>query len=133
MARDGLLPKTFARVHPRFRTPHVTTIVTGLVVAFFASFMNIDEMVDLTNIGTLFAFILVCLGVIILRARDPHRERSFRVPWHPVIPILGILSCAFLMTGLPLVTWERFGIWLLVGAVIYLFYGRLRSKLARRK
>lgn len=132
MARDGLLPRTFARVHPRFKTPHVTTIVTGLVVAFFASFMNIDEMVDLTNIGTLFAFILVCVGVIILRARDPHRERSFRVPLHPVVPVLGIISCAFLMTGLPLITWERFGIWLVVGIVIYLLYGRVRSKLHGR-
>ncbi len=132
MARDGLLPRSFARVHPRFKTPATTTMLTGLVVAFFAAFMNIDEMVDLTNIGTLFAFALVCLGVIVLRIRDPHRPRSFRVPFHPVVPVLGIAACVFLMTGLPTVTWERFFIWLAVGAVIYFLYSRRHSRLHPR-
>jgi basic amino acid/polyamine antiporter, APA family len=129
MARDGLLPPSFARVHPRFKTPYVTTLITGVLVALFAAFMNIDEMVDLTNIGTLFAFSLVCLGVIILRIREPERHRTFRVPWSPVVPLLGIASCVFLMTGLPVVTWERFVIWLLVGAAVYFLYGMKRSKI----
>jgi basic amino acid/polyamine antiporter, APA family len=131
MARDGLLPQSFARVHPRFKTPHVTTIVTGLLVALFAAFMNIDEMVDLTNIGTLFAFALVCLGVVILRVREPERHRAFRVPWSPFVPVLGILCCVFLMTGLPSVTWERFFIWLAAGSLIYFLYGMKRSRLHR--
>ncbi len=133
MARDGLLPPAFAKVHPRFKTPYVTTIVTGIAVASFAAFMNIDEMVDLTNIGTLFAFVLVCLGVIVLRIRDPHRPRAFKVPFSPVVPILGIAACIFLMTGLPGVTWERFFIWLAVGAVVYFGYGRVRSVLNNAK
>jgi len=94
MARDGLLPATFARVHPRFHTPHVTTILTGVAVGVCAMFTSIDEMVDLTNIGTLFAFILVCIGILILRAREPQRPRAFRTPFVPVVPMLGVLSCA---------------------------------------
>jgi APA family basic amino acid/polyamine antiporter len=128
MARDGLLPESFAKVHKRFRTPYVTTILTGLVVAFFAAFTNIDEMVDLTNIGTLFAFILVCLGVIVLRIRDPNRKRAFKSPFFPLVPILGILSCLYLMLGLPGVTYVRFVIWLIVGLVIYFVYGYKRAK-----
>ncbi len=129
MARDGLLPQSFARVHPRFRTPHVTTIVTGLAVGVCSMFTTIDEMVDLTNIGTLFAFILVCLGVIILRRREPDRPRSFRTPLVPLVPILGIASCVYLMTGLPWVTWMRFALWLGVGMIVYFSYGFRRSRL----
>jgi APA family basic amino acid/polyamine antiporter len=129
MSRDGLLPPLFARIHPRFGTPHVTTIVTGVVVAAFAAVTNIDEMVDLTNIGTLFAFILVCLGVLVLRQRDPDRPRPFRVPLAPWTPVLGMLSCFYLITGLPWVTWLRFAVWLAAGMVVYLFYGMRRSKL----
>jgi basic amino acid/polyamine antiporter, APA family len=131
MARDGLLPPSFAKVHPRFRTPHVTTILTGVVVAVFAMFASIDEMVDLTNIGTLFAFVLVCLGIIVLRRIEPDRHRAFKTPWVPVVPILGIISCLYLMMGLPWITWLRFGVWLLVGMVIYFFYGFRRSRLLR--
>ena len=127
MARDGLLPRSFSNVHPKYRTPHVTTIFTGLAVGICSMFTSIDEMVDLTNIGTLFAFILVCLGIIILRRRDPDRPRAFRTPFVPVVPVLGIISCLYLMTGLPVVTWYRFGIWLLVGMVIYFMYGFKRS------
>src|SRR5436309_14969503 len=97
MARDGLLPASFAKVHPRFRTPHVTTILTGIAVGVCAMFTSIDEMVDLTNIGTLFAFILVCIGVIILRVREPERPRAFKTPWVPLIPALGVVSCLNLM------------------------------------
>src|SRR5689334_25275737 len=129
MARDGLLPQSFARVHPRFRTPHVTTILTGVFVGVCAMFTSIDEMVDLTNIGTLFAFILVCVGILILRKRDPNRPRAFKTPWVPLIPLLGVVSCAYLMMGLPWVTWLRFAIWLLVGMMVYAFYGFKKSGL----
>ena len=130
MARDGFLPPVFARVHPRFRTPHVTTILTGLLVGLAAAFANIDEMVDLTNIGTLFAFILVCLGIIILRFKDPGRERPFRVPLGPVLlPLMGVLSCAFLIYYLPPSSWMRFFLWLVVGLVIYFLYGYRHSRL----
>ena len=129
MARDGLLPKKFASVHPKFKTPHVTTILTGVAVGVTSMFTNIDEMVDLTNIGTLFAFVLVCLGVLILRRREPERPRAFKTPFVPLVPILGILSCVYLMRGLPHITWLRFGIWLAVGMVIYFLYGYRHSRL----
>jgi APA family basic amino acid/polyamine antiporter len=129
MARDGLLPQSFAKVHPRFQTPHVTTILTGVAVGVCAMFTSIDEMVDLTNIGTLFAFILVCIGIVILRRREPERRRTFRVPWSPVLPLLGVVSCVYLMLGLPWITWIRFGLWLVVGMVVYFSYGFRRSRL----
>jgi APA family basic amino acid/polyamine antiporter len=133
MARDGLLPKSFARVHPRFRTPHVTTILTGIAVGGCAMFTSIDEMVDLTNIGTLFAFILVCLGILILRRRDPARPRAFRTPWVPAVPLLGVVSCVYLMFGLPWITWIRFGLWLMVGLAVYYSYGYRNSGLRSLK
>jgi APA family basic amino acid/polyamine antiporter len=124
MARDGLLPQVAARVHPKFRTPHVTTILTGLFVATFAGVANIGEVVDLTNIGTLFAFILVCLGVIVLRLREPDRPRPFRVPFGPwLIPLLGAASCLYLMVYLPPASWWRFVGWLTLGMAIYFAYG----------
>jgi APA family basic amino acid/polyamine antiporter len=131
MARDGLLPPSFAKVHPRFRTPHVTTILTGVAVGVCAMFTSIDEMVDLTNIGTLFAFILVCIGILVLRKRDPHRQRAFKTPWVPLIPVLGVISCAYLMLGLPWVTWVRFALWLVLGMAIYMSYGFKRSGLVK--
>ncbi len=132
MARDGLLPPWAAKIHPRFRTPHVTTIITGTFVAFFAAFANINEVVDLTNIGTLFAFLLVSAGILVLRAKEPDRPRPFRTPFVPLVPILSIASCLFLMVQLPLVTWIRFGLWLALGLVIYLLYGYRRSRLRDR-
>jgi APA family basic amino acid/polyamine antiporter len=131
MARDGLLPQNFAKVHPKYRTPYVTTIFTGLAVGIVSMFTSIDEMVDLTNIGTLFAFVLVCIGIIILRKREPNRPRSFKTPLVPLIPILGVLSCLYLMLGLPWITWARFGIWLIVGMFIYFMYGYKKSMLRR--
>jgi APA family basic amino acid/polyamine antiporter len=128
MARDGLLPKWAARTHPRFQTPHVATIVTGAFVALTAAFANINEMVELTNIGTLFAFILVAAGVLILRHTEPDRPRPFRVPASPWTQLLAIGFCGFLMSRLPLVTWLRFGIWLVIGGVIYFAYGRRHSR-----
>jgi APA family basic amino acid/polyamine antiporter len=128
MARDGLLPSKFASVHPRFKTPHVTTILTGVFVGVFAAFASIDEVIDLTNIGTLFAFILVCAGIIVLRYKDPARVRPFRVPLGPwLFPVLGVVSCFFLMFYLPPASWWRFIGWLMLGFSIYLSYGYTRS------
>ena len=128
MARDGLLPPVFASVHPKYKTPHVTTILTGVIVGGFAAVMSIDEMVDLTNIGTLFAFVLVCVGIIILRHKDPGRVRPFRVPFGAwLIPTLGAISCIFLMYYLPPASWWRFIGWLMLGMSIYLSYGYVRS------
>ena len=132
MARDGLLPKVFYKVHPRFRTPHFSTIITGVFVAAFAAVASIDEMVDLTNIGTLFAFILVCAGIIVLRVKDPARHRPFRVPFGLVIPILGIVSCLYLIYFLPPTSWLRFAAWLNFGFVIYVGYGAVHSRLTGR-
>jgi APA family basic amino acid/polyamine antiporter len=133
MARDGLLPKVFAKVHPKFRTPHVTTILTGVLVGVTAMFTSLDDMVNLTNIGTLFAFILICLGIIVLRFKDPDRERPFRVPFGPVLlPVLGIVSCLGLIYYLPPSSWWRFVGWLGVGLVIYLLYGYRHSRLHAR-
>jgi APA family basic amino acid/polyamine antiporter len=131
MSRDGLLPKYFARVHPVYQTPHTTTIWTGIVVAAISAVANINEIVELTNIGTLFAFVLVCLGVIILRRTDPDIPRVFRTPFVPLVPILGIVMCVYLMLGLPLVTWIRFGVWLVAGLILYFSYGFWKSKLRK--
>jgi len=132
MARDGLLPKYFASVHPKFKTPHVTTIWTGVFVGFFSAFVDINEAVELTNIGTLFAFVLVNIGIIILRYKEPERPRPFKTPLVPLIPILGILSNLYLMISLPWVTWVRFGIWLIIGLSIYTLYGFRKSVLRGR-
>lgn len=129
MARDGLLPPFFAKVHPKFKTPYIGTIITGTFVATFAAFANIAEVVDLTNIGTLFAFILVSVGVIVLRRTDPDRKRPFRVPWVPITPMISVVACFYLMYKLPGITWIRFGIWLLVGLVLYFLYGAKHSRL----
>ncbi len=128
MARDGLLPSVFATVHPKYHTPHVTTILTGIIVGGIAAFATVDEMVSLTNIGTLFAFILVCVGVIVLRRKDPTRFRPFRVPLGPyLLPGLGAISCAFLIYYLPEGSYWRFVGWLMLGLAIYLSYGYTRS------
>jgi APA family basic amino acid/polyamine antiporter len=133
MARDGLLPPFIAKVHPKYKTPHVGTIVTGLFVGIFAAFANIAEVVDLTNIGTLFAFVLVSLGVIVLRHKEPDRHRPFRVPFVPWTPIISIVACIYLMINLPRVTWIRFGLWLLVGLIFYWLYGLSHSRLRKRR
>jgi basic amino acid/polyamine antiporter, APA family len=173
MARDGLLPPVFYKVHPKFKTPHISTILTGVFVAVFAAVASIDEMVDLTNIGTLFAFILVCAGIIVLRKKDPARPRPFRVPtgwmWtvllyiaytvgvvlfpvsitakvvalvvgagvftvsrNHIFPVLGVLSCLYLIYYLPPTSWLRFAAWLNLGFVIYVGYGAVNSRLTGR-
>jgi APA family basic amino acid/polyamine antiporter len=131
MARDGLLPEYFARIHPRFRTPHITTIWTGIAVGGVAMFTDIGSLADLTNIGTLFAFVLVCLGVIVLRRTDRNRPRPFRVPLVPIFPIIGIILCGALMLSLPIETWVRFFVWLVLGLAIYFLYSVSHSKLRR--
>src|SRR5882724_6957720 len=131
MARDGLLPQYFARIHPRFRTPYVTTIWTGVVVGGVAMLVDIGSLSDLTNIGTLFAFILVCVGVAVLRRTDAGRPRPFRVPLVPLFPIVGVLLCFVLMLSLPVLTWIRFFVWLGIGLLIYFLYSVRHSKLRR--
>ncbi len=131
MARDGLLPGWAATVHKKYRTPHVTTIITGVFVGVFAAVAPIEEVIELTNIGTLFAFVIVAVGILVLRKVDPDRPRPFRTPWVPLVPILAILSCLWLMMGLPMITWVRFGIWLAVGMALYFLYGKKNSVLQR--
>ena len=129
MSRDGLLPKWAGKVHPKFRTPHISTILTGIFVGGFAAVTNINEVVELCNIGTLFAFILVAIGILILRKTEPERLRPFRTPLVPWVPIGAILSCGYLMAELPWVTWVRFFVWLAAGLVIYFAYGYRRAKM----
>ena len=129
MSRDGLLPRAFSSVHPRFRTPHVATLLTGTFVAVFAAVASIDEMVDLTNIGTLFAFLIVAVGILVLRVREPRRPRPFRVPLGWTLPVLGIASCLYLIYYLPPTSWLRFAAWLNIGFAIYAGYGSRFSRL----
>jgi APA family basic amino acid/polyamine antiporter len=132
MARDGLLPPWAAKLHPSFRTPYITTIITGAFVAFSAAFAPIGWVLELTNIGTLFAFVLVAMGIWILRHTDPGRPRPFRTPWVPVLPIVSALFCVYLMVSLPLLTWLRFGLWMAIGLSLYFLYGSRHSKLRTR-
>jgi APA family basic amino acid/polyamine antiporter len=132
MSRDGLLPKVFSRVHPRFRTPHVSTWITGIVVSIGCSVLTPDQAIGLTNIGTLFAFILVSIGVIVLRRRAPNLPRPFKVPLYPVTPILSALACLGLVLGLERSNWWRLLIWLVIGMVVYVGYGYGHSTLRRK-
>lgn len=130
MSRDGLLPPLFSQVHPRFRTPHISTLLVGVVVALVAGFTPIDVVAELTNIGTLAAFVLVSLGVLILRHTQPELPRGFRVPWMPVLPILSAIASLVLIFSLPWVTILRFIVWLILGFIIYFFYSISHSHLA---
>jgi len=130
MSRDGLLPAAFARLSAR-RTPWITTLVFGIATALMAALLPLSEIAKLVNIGTLFAFLIVNIGVIVLRRTQPDLERGFRVPFVPVFPLIGAALCIYLMTRLELVTWLRFGGWLVLGIVIYIFYGRFHSRLQR--
>jgi basic amino acid/polyamine antiporter, APA family len=130
MSRDGLLPKVFATVHPRFRTPHVSTIMTGAIIALVAGLTRIDVLGQLVSIGTLLAFVLVSIGIIILRKTLPDAPRPFRTPGVPYVPVIGALICLAQMVGLPFATWERLLIWLAIGLALYFSYSR-RWSLAR--
>ena len=131
MARDGLLPAAFGKVHPRYKTPYVTTILTGAVAATIAGLFPIGLLGELVSIGTLLAFVIVCAGIIVLRYTNPNAPRPFRTPMVPVVPILGILICGYMMYGLPGDTWLRLIIWMAIGLVIYFAYGIRHSRLGR--
>jgi len=129
MARDGLLPRWAAKIAPNRRVPYITTIVTGVFVAVWALFGDAHETYNLTNIGTLFAFALVSAGVFGLRFTEPARPRPFRVPWFWATTIVSVLLCIYVMLGLPLETWVRFGVWLAIGLALYFSYGFKHSRI----
>ncbi|MGQ0561905.1 MAG: amino acid permease [Gemmatimonadota bacterium] len=131
MARDGLLPPVFKKIHPKFRTPHITTAVTGIAVAITAGLFPIGALGHMVSIGTLLAFTIVCIGVLVLRYRQPELDRPFRTPGMPFVPILGAIFCLWLMYGLPGVTWVRLAIWLVIGLLIYFLYGANAAQRAR--
>ena len=133
MSRDRLLPDVFGRIHPRFRTPSVATWVAGFAVGIPAGLLDIGTVSNLSNIGTLFAFVLVSIAVLILRYREPNRPRSFKAPFGPVFPVLSIIFCIVLMMGLEVLTWAAFFIWLVTGLLIYFFYSRHRSEFAKAR
>ena len=131
MARDGLLPPVFGKVHPKFKTPYVTTILTGSIAAIVAGLFPIGLLGQLVSIGTLLAFVIVCAGVWVLRVRSPELPRSFKTPLVPLVPILGMVSCFALMAALPADTWIRLFVWLILGLIIYFAYGKKHSHLGR--
>ena len=133
MSRDRLFPKLFSAVHPRFKTPHWSTWIAGFAVGIPSGIFAVSDAADLSNIGTLFAFVLVSLGVIILRRTQPDRKRVFRVPFVPFFPLISIVLCGGLMTGLTVITWVRFVTWLILGLTIYIFYSRHRSEFANHR
>jgi APA family basic amino acid/polyamine antiporter len=128
MSRDRLLPTAFSKVHPKYRTPAYATWVAGILVAIPAGMFDVGTFAEMSNIGTLFAFVLVSIGVIVLRIRQPERKRGFRVPFGFVVPVLSVIFCGLLMAGLPAKTWIRFFVWLVIGLVVYFFYSRKRSE-----
>lgn len=132
MSRDGLLPTFFSHVHPKFRTPHRPTILLGVIIAIVAGFTPLSELAELVNIGTLFAFVVVAIGVIILRKSRPDLPRAFHTPWVPFVPILSVAASLWLMLNLPAETWLRFAIWMVIGFAVYFLYGRSHSRLAQR-
>ena len=133
MSRDGLLPKMFSHVHPRFRTPAIATWIAGFLVGIPGGILDIGTLSDLSNIGTLFAFVLVSLGVIILRYKQPERHRGFRAPGGLMAPVLSVVFCVLLMMGLPILTWLRFFVWLIIGLTVYWLYSRHRSEFSPRR
>lgn len=128
MSRDGLLPKLFAQVHPKFRTPYKGNMILCVFISLFAGLVPITVVGEMTSIGTLLAFVLVCIGVIVMRKREPNLPRAFKTPWVPVVPILGIITCLVMMLSLPLGTWIRLFIWLVIGLAVYFIYGKKNSK-----
>ncbi|MDE3151130.1 MAG: amino acid permease, partial [Gemmatimonadota bacterium] len=129
MARDGLLPSVFGKVHPKFQTPYITTILTGTVAGIVAGLFPIGLLGELVSIGTLLAFVIVCGGIIALRRSRPDIERPFRTPLVPLVPILGIFTCLFMMAFLPVDTWVRLIVWMAIGLVLYFTYGKSHSRI----
>jgi len=132
MSRDGLVPKIFSDIHPKFQTPHKSNMLFFVFVGLFAAFVPGDIVGDMTSIGTLFAFMLVCAGIIILRKTDPDIPRQFKTPWVPVVPILGIIVCGAMIYGLGWTNWTRLLLWLAFGFIIYFLYGARNSKLRNK-
>jgi basic amino acid/polyamine antiporter, APA family len=132
MAHDGLLPPFAKKIHPKFRTPHITSIITGVAVGIAAGFTPIGALGELVSIGTLLAFVIVSIGVVFLRYQRPELERPFRTPWVPFVPILAVLVCLGLMAGLPWETWLRLIVWMAIGLVIYFAYGYSHSEVRKR-
>ena len=131
MAKDGLLPQWAAKIHPKYRTPHITTMITGAIVAVMGALVPIGVLGQLVNIGTLFAFVIVSIGVIVLRRTRPDLHRPFKVPFSPYVPILSAGASLYLMYGLPFDTWLRLIVWMAIGLVLYFAYGMRHSKLNR--
>jgi APA family basic amino acid/polyamine antiporter len=132
LGRDGLVPNSFfGAVHPKWRTPWKSTILTGLFVAAMAGFIPLSILAEMTSIGTLFAFVIVCAAVLVMRRTNPNAKRPFRAPFVPLVPILGILTCLLLMFSLPYENWIRLIVWLLIGLIIYFLYGRRHSVMSR--
>ncbi|WMX44478.1 amino acid permease [Streptomyces roseicoloratus] len=131
MSRDGLLPRFFSVTHPRFKTPYRPTILLGVVIAIVSGFTSINELATLVNIGTLFAFVMVAAGVIVLRRTRPDLHRAFRTPWVPALPVISIAASLWLMLNLPGETWFRFAVWMVIGVVVYFAYGRKHSRLGK--
>jgi APA family basic amino acid/polyamine antiporter len=133
MSRDGLLPPWAGRIHPRFRTPHVTTIVTGVVVAVASGLSSLGTLGNLVNIGTLLAFVIVAVGITVMRRRDPDAPRPFKVPFVPWVPALSAVASIVLMASLPWESWERLILWMVLGVAVYFVYGARHSALRRRR
>ena len=133
MSKDGLLPKLFSQVHPKFRTPYKGNILLCIFISLFAGLVPINVVGEMTSIGTLLAFVLVCIGIIVLRKREPNLPRPFKTPWVPVVPILGIITCLVMMFSLPQGTWIRLFVWLVIGLAVYFFYGKKNSKVRSEK
>jgi APA family basic amino acid/polyamine antiporter len=132
MSRDGLLSPFFGEVNPKTQTPVRVIILSGIIMAIAAGFIPLGDLAELVNIGTLAAFVLVCLGVLVLRITKPNMKRPFRSPYSPLFPVLGMLSCIALMAFLPALTWLRFVIWLVIGLIVYFAYSVRHSKLAKK-
>jgi APA family basic amino acid/polyamine antiporter len=132
MSKDGLLPPAFSKIHPKFRTPVQSNLLLGAFIALFAGFVPINIVGEMVSIGTLLAFVMVCLGVIIMRRTNPDAPRSFRTPWVPLVPMLGIITCLVMMASLPWETWVRLAVWLAIGLAIYYGYGKKNSKLRQQ-
>ncbi|MEO6696660.1 MAG: amino acid permease [Gammaproteobacteria bacterium] len=131
MSRDGLLPPFFGEVNASTKTPVRVIVLCGTLIALTAGFVPLGDLAELVNIGTLSAFVMVCVGAIVLRKTQPHLKRPFKTPYHPLIPLLGILSCSVLLASLPHITWKRFGIWMTVGIIFYFVYSMRNSRLAK--
>ncbi|HQY22979.1 MAG TPA: amino acid permease, partial [Gammaproteobacteria bacterium] len=132
MSKDGLIPPLFSRVHPKTQTPIRVIAISGIVMSLIAGFFPMKDVAELVNIGTLAAFVIVCISAIILRITKPDLPRPFKTPFNPLIPVLGVISCGYLMISLPWTTWLRFIIWMVIGIIIYAFYGYRHSKLSKK-